>query len=185
LNRRHEDFQSSALPTELSRRLYRRTQSQVLKHANNIIEIRQELSSADHLAFGPTSNPLNSNQRDSAVNVSLSQRLSYQRIEHILASYQLWGDEPVAFQQRLQGWLDQFPPPLIELALVETLIEYWLRVPLLRGLAFLDAAERHLIRWQQQPIVSTITPQEFERVSGLDPRPIFGVGAAPASVTAE
>jgi hypothetical protein len=124
--------------------------------------------------FEGSTQPLDWKAKVSVARVSLSQRLAYQRIEHILDSYQLWGEETVAFQEKLQVWLEQFPGPLVELALVETLIECWLRVPLPRGLAFLAVVECHLARWQQQPIVSSITPQEFEQISGLDPRPIFG-----------
>jgi hypothetical protein len=107
------------------------------------------------------------------------QQLSRQRIKHIVSSYQLAGDEVNPFESYLEDLLNHYPYPLIELALIETLIDNWLSVPLTRGIAFLSQAHDKLKNWDTQPIVSTITPEQFQQISGLDPTPIFGSAEIP------
>ncbi len=107
------------------------------------------------------------------------QQLSRQRVKHIVSSYQLAGDEVNQFESYLEDLLNRYPCPLIELALVETLIDNWLSVPLTRGIAFLTQAHDKLKLWDTQPIVSTITPEQFQQIAGLDPTPIFGSAEVP------
>ncbi|MBD2258806.1 hypothetical protein [Pseudanabaena sp. FACHB-2040] len=96
----------------------------------------------------------------------------HQRICHIVASYGLTGDDPVPFEDYLASLMQAFPEPLIELAIVETLVQQWLRVPLLRGIEFLQTAHQVLQGWD--PVVeSRLTPGHFEMITGLDPAPIF------------
>lgn len=102
------------------------------------------------------------------------QQLNQQRVKHIVSSYQLGGDEATQFDLYLQELLELYPCPLIELALVETLIDHWLAVPLVRGVNFLAQAHDKLKLWESQPIVSTITPEQFQHIAGLDPTPVFG-----------
>lgn len=102
------------------------------------------------------------------------QQLSRQRVKHIVSSYQLHGNEANQFDRYLEDLFAVYPCPLIELALVETLIDTWLAVPFARGVEFLTQAHNKLKQWDVQPIVSTITPEQFQQISGLDPTPIFG-----------
>jgi hypothetical protein len=96
----------------------------------------------------------------------------YQRICHIVTSYELSGDDPAPFEAYLESLLQAFPEPLIELAIVETLVQQWLRVPLLRGIEFLQTAHQVLQGWDQV-VESRLTPGHFEMITGLDPAPIF------------
>ena len=107
------------------------------------------------------------------------QQLSRQRVKHIVSSYQLAGDEVNQFESYLEDLLNRYPCPLIELALIETLIDNWLSVPLTRGIEFLTQTHNKLKLWDTQPIVSTITPEQFQQISGLDPTPIFGSAEVP------
>lgn len=107
------------------------------------------------------------------------QQLSRQRVKHIVSSYQLGGDEVAQFDRYLEELLESYPCPLIELALVETLIDNWLSVPLVRGTEFLAQVHDRLRLWDTQPIISTITPEQFQQISGLDPTPIFGSAEIP------
>ncbi|HEY9631083.1 MAG: hypothetical protein HY785_03505 [Oscillatoriophycideae cyanobacterium NC_groundwater_1537_Pr4_S-0.65um_50_18] len=108
------------------------------------------------------------------------EKLSQQRVKHIVSSYCLGGDETHRFDLYLDELLQLYPRPLIELALIETLIDYWLTVPLVRGVEFLAQAHDRLKVWESQPIVSTITPEQFKQIAGLDPTPIFGSAELPA-----
>jgi hypothetical protein len=111
------------------------------------------------------------------VSMDISEQLSRQRVKHIVHSYQLQHCEadPIDdFEDYLEDLLQVYPSPLIELALVETLVDHWLAVPLVRGFQFLVQAHRKLKAWESQPIASTLTPEQFQQISGLDPSPIFG-----------
>lgn len=107
------------------------------------------------------------------------QQLSRQRVKHIVSSYQLGGSETNPFDAYLEELLEIYSCPLIELALIETLIDNWLSIPLVRGIEFLTQAHNKLKAWETQPIISTITPDQFQQISGLDPTPIFGSAEVP------
>lgn len=107
------------------------------------------------------------------------QQLNQQRVKYIVSSYRLDaqeidGQESARFNLYLEELLRVYPHPLVELAMVETLIDQWLVVPSTRGMAFLAQAHGKLKAWENQPIVSTITPAQFQQIAGLDPTPIFG-----------
>lgn len=98
-----------------------------------------------------------------------------QRVRHIVSSYHLdQGDSPLC-SAYLEDLLRSYPAPLIELALVETLVSHWLRLHYLRGLPFFQKTHQQLQTWEAAPIVSTLTPVEFYGITGLDPQPIFGL----------
>lgn len=111
--------------------------------------------------------------------MEIREQLNRQRIKHIVSSYQLSGDEGNQFEAYLEELLQTYAYPLVELALVETLIDQWLTVPLKRGVEFLVQTHSKLRVWEHQPIVSTITPEQFQQISGLDPTPIFGTAELP------
>ncbi|NJR40467.1 MAG: hypothetical protein HC781_18590 [Leptolyngbyaceae cyanobacterium CSU_1_4] len=102
------------------------------------------------------------------------EQLSRQRVKHIVSSYHLGGDEAVRFDGYLEELLQRYPRPLIELALIETLVDAWLAIPLVRGVSFLIKVHDKLRVWENQPIVSTLTPTQFQQIAGLDPAPVFG-----------
>jgi len=113
--------------------------------------------------------------------MELRKQINRQRVKHIISSYQLNGDETIAFDEVLERLLQTYPSALIELALVETLVDHWLNVPLLRGSAFLERVHTLLQRWEGQAIVSAIAPEQFQQITGLDPTPIFGISGMPSS----
>lgn len=109
--------------------------------------------------------------------MDIQQRISRQRIQHIVDSYSL--AEDAAALAYLEALSRQYPHPLVELALTETLAQQWLSVPLARGVSFLQQAHSRLRQWQNQPIFSTITPRQFEQITGLDADPVFGTDDRP------
>ena len=113
--------------------------------------------------------------------MELGERLNHQRVKHIVGSYQLQGEDQEAFHRCLEDLLAVYPTPLIELALVETLVDRWLHAPLLRGCEFLTQAHARLKSWQKSDIISTIGPAQFQEITGLDPAPIFGLPDAPTA----
>ncbi|WP_421657662.1 hypothetical protein [Leptothermofonsia sp. ETS-13] len=106
--------------------------------------------------------------------MKLREQLNRQRVKHIISSYQLEGNESEVFNQYLEDLLRVYPSPLIELALVETLVDHWLRVPMVKGWKFLTKVHEQLKNWERQEIVSAITPEQFKQITELDPTPIFG-----------
>jgi hypothetical protein len=106
--------------------------------------------------------------------MELREQVNRQRVKYIVSSYQLEGNETTQFETYLEELLQIYPTPLIELALVETLVDNWLTVPLLRGTAFVQQAHEKLKSWENQPIISTLTPEQFKQITALDPLPVFG-----------
>lgn len=126
--------------------------------------------------------------------MEIGAQLNQQRVKHIISSYQLSGNDAEAFEHDLDLLLTHYPSPLVELALVETLVDSWLQVPMVRGCAFLAKAYAQLKRWEAQatlqldpvdPAISesvyTISPEQFQQITGLDPSPIFGSSSVLAS----
>ena len=107
--------------------------------------------------------------------MEIDQQINQQRVKHVVSSYQLGGDEEAEFRTFLDQLLQKYPPTLIELALVEILVRSWLRIPPIRGVAFLCEVQKKLQEWEVQPVISTITAAQFQQITGLDPQPIFGV----------
>ena len=106
--------------------------------------------------------------------MEIEQQINRQRVKHVVSSYQLAGGEEAEFELYLEQLLQKYPSALIELALVEILVRTWLRIPPIRGMEFLSETHEKLQEWATQPIVSTITPAQFQQITGLDPQPIFG-----------
>jgi hypothetical protein len=106
--------------------------------------------------------------------MEIREQLSRQRVKHIVSSYQLGGEETTRFDGYLEELLQRYPLPLIELALIETLVDAWSVIPMIRGTSFLNKVHDKLKLWESQPIVSTISPTQFQQITGLDPSPVFG-----------
>jgi len=123
--------------------------------------------------------------------MELGEQLNRQRVKHIVTSYQLENGEPEAFNNYLEDLLRVYPSPLVELAIVEVLVDSWLKVPMIRGHGFLAQTHELLKGWENQAIeqinaaeatiASTIGPEQFQQITGLDPSPIFGPSGLPSS----
>jgi hypothetical protein len=113
--------------------------------------------------------------------MELGEQLNQQRVKHIISSYQLEGNEAEAFNHHLEDLFRAYPSPLIELALVETLVDSWVKVPMSKGCKFLLKVHEQLKTWEGQEIVSAIAPEQFQQITGLDPTPIFGPAGVPSS----
>ena len=110
--------------------------------------------------------------------MELEQRISHQRIQHIIDSYQLAGEETAAFNRYLTTLLGHYPHGVIELALTETIMKSWFTIPMVKGVLFLSKTHQTLEQWQQEtwqqdtyPL--TLTPTQFSYITGLDPQPAF------------
>jgi hypothetical protein len=116
--------------------------------------------------------------------MELQEAIQRQRIRYIISSYGLHDVTVQGFDDYLEILMATYPWPLIELALVETLIKNWLQIPMVRGYEFLTQVHEHLQSWEEyallQPesrpcaIASTVTPDQFQQITNLDPGPIFG-----------
>jgi hypothetical protein len=107
--------------------------------------------------------------------MTLEEQVSQQRVKHIVNSYQLDGNEAEQFAIYLERLLEIYAPPLIELALAETLMANWLALPMPKGISFLQQVHARLHHWQAaQTIVNTLRPDQFQQITGLDPMPVFG-----------
>jgi len=112
-----------------------------------------------------------------------------QRIKYIISSYRLDEANAPEFDAYLEALLDAYPWPLVELALVETLINSWLQVPMKRGYEFLTQTHERLQIWEQYAleqgetvacaIATPVTPDQFQQITNLDPSPIFGLPNLP------
>ena len=105
--------------------------------------------------------------------MDISERISRQRVKHIVDSYRLDGDEPDAFQAYLEDLLETFAHPLIELALIDVLAKAWKEIPMQKGTPFLARAHDCLKDWQSKPISTAVTAAKFEQITGLDSSRIF------------
>jgi hypothetical protein len=114
--------------------------------------------------------------------MNIQEELNRQRVKHIVDSYRLDGDESDSCTLYLQELLSHYPAPLVELALVESLVDHWLSMPMLRGTKFLAYTHRKLRIWEVDPISSTLTPAQFQQITGLDPAPVFGPQERPSPI---
>jgi len=107
--------------------------------------------------------------------MELWEQVSRQRVQYIIESYQLDGEEFDDFSDYLEDLLLAYPPPQIELAIVETIVSSWLQIPLVKGMAFIQRTHDRLKSWENPASIdSKITPTQFRQITGLDPTPVFG-----------
>ena len=111
--------------------------------------------------------------------MQIQEQLNRQRVKHIISSYHLQDDDEKSFWLAIEQLLRQYPAPLIELAIVETLVVSWLTIPLVRGLTFLKQVQQQLYQWESDPITSRVTPEQFQQITGLDASPICGPSRPP------
>ncbi len=121
--------------------------------------------------------------------MKFQEAVQQQRVKYIISSYRLNQADSRGFDDYLEMLMVYYPLPLIELALVETLIQNWLQVPMKRGDEFLAQAHAQLQIWEGYALIqagtapcaiaSTITPEQFQQITNLDPSPIFGITNPP------
>ncbi len=114
--------------------------------------------------------------------MTLKTEIKQQRVKHIVNSYQLEGEDAEASATELNDLFQIYAPELIELALAETIALDWLTVPMPRGTAFFAQVRSRLNRWQTESIQLTLTPAEFEQITGLRADPIFGTSESPPRI---
>jgi hypothetical protein len=105
--------------------------------------------------------------------ITLQRRLNQQRVKHIIESFQLSGTDAVRFDDRLDELFAQYPSTWLELAIAEVVVVNWLIVPLPRGLAVLRQVSNLLQQWDCRGVTHLLTPDEFQRITGLDAEPVF------------
>lgn len=116
--------------------------------------------------------------------MEVQEAVKRQRVKYIISSYRLDEANSQEFEDYLEMLMAHYPWPLIELALVETLIHNWVQVPMKRGYKFLTQVHEQLQIWERYVLIqtetapsiaSTITPEQFQQITNLDPSPIFGI----------
>jgi hypothetical protein len=105
--------------------------------------------------------------------MTLQQKVDRQRVKYIVSSFSLAGNDEVRFHDRLEALCDQYSPTWLELALAEIIVLNWLIIPMPRGLAVMRQVQNLLRQWERHGVTHLLNPQEFQRVTGLDPNPVF------------
>lgn len=107
--------------------------------------------------------------------MELWEQISRQRVQYIVDSYQLYGEDMDDFTDYLEELLLAYQPPQIERAIVETLVSSWFHLPFEKGMPFIQAVHERLKDWEIAPNSSpTISAAQFQQITGLDPTPVFG-----------
>ena len=105
--------------------------------------------------------------------MELWEQVSRHRVHYIIDSYELHGDDMEDFDDYLDDLLIAYAPPQIELAIVETIVASWLKLPLTKGLEFIEQTHTRLKSWESKS-QTTLTASQFQQITGLDPTPVFG-----------
>jgi hypothetical protein len=114
--------------------------------------------------------------------MTLQEQVQQQRVKHIVSSYQLDSEDADLCESCLAELLQLYPTGLLELALVETIVQNWAQVPMVRGIQFFRQVQDLLKDWQSNEISISFSPDEFQLVTGLDASPIFGAPPTPSIV---
>ena len=87
--------------------------------------------------------------------MEIQKRITRQRVNHIVDSYQLDGDDGDAFTDYLNQLLETYSQSLVELAITEAIIQGWTKIPMQKGLPLLCGVHKLLNSWQpEQPLPS-------------------------------
>lgn len=87
--------------------------------------------------------------------MDIQERINRQRVHHIVASYQLDGDDGDAFAELLAQLLETYPQSLIELSLIESIVQGWSEIPMQKGMRFLQGVHDRLRLWQPDLDISS------------------------------
>ncbi|MBT9316554.1 hypothetical protein [Leptothoe spongobia] len=96
--------------------------------------------------------------------MDFQERISQQRVQHIVDSYRLDGDDD-KFAACLSQLLDVYPQSLIELALTESIVKGWSEVPMQRGMPFLQGVHERLRLWQSDSECSSQAKTELSTLN--------------------
>ncbi|MEM8611077.1 MAG: hypothetical protein AAGF93_03585 [Cyanobacteria bacterium P01_H01_bin.105] len=94
--------------------------------------------------------------------MNIQKRITRQRVNHIVESYQLDGNDGDAFSDYLNKILEIYPQPLVELALTEAIIKGWSELPMQKGIPFLQGVNKRLQSWQPDRELSSQLPSSFD-----------------------
>lgn len=100
----------------------------------------------------------------------LQQSLNWQRIQHIVTSYNLAGENPDGFQSHLQHLLNSYSCIAVEWCLVELIVHHWHCPPLPRGVDLYPDLQQRLDRWPNSSLPQPLSPAQFQQITGLSPR---------------
>lgn len=107
--------------------------------------------------------------------MELWEQVSRHRVHYIIDSYELHGDAMEDFDDYLDDLLIAYAPPQIELAIVETIVASWLKLPITKGIEFIEQTHARLKSWESvSNFQTTLTASKFQQITGLDPTPVFG-----------
>lgn len=101
--------------------------------------------------------------------MELQDRISQQRVHHIIDSYSLRGNDSAQFNQRLEQLFADYEITAIELAIVDTLISTWMVLPPVKGLDFIDRVEFRLTA----NLPTLVTASHYRAITGLDGSYLF------------
>ncbi len=90
--------------------------------------------------------------------MDIQERITRQRVKHIVDSYQLDGEDVDAFADYLTKLLETYPQSLIEIALTEGIVKGWSEIPMQKGMPFIQAVHERLRSWQYEPESSSQLP---------------------------
>jgi len=98
--------------------------------------------------------------------MELQERISRQRIYHIIDSYQLLGSRPIPaeLEHKFSQLLSSYSQEILELAIANCIAKAWTQLPMPRGQAFLDLLIDHL----HNQLPNQLTPQQFQQITGLE-----------------
>jgi hypothetical protein len=101
--------------------------------------------------------------------MELQERISRQRIYHIIDSYQLLGSPPIPAEldHKFSQLLSNYSQEVLELAIANCVAKAWTQLPMPRGQAFLDLLTEHL----NNQLPNQLTPQQFQQITGLEMPP--------------
>ena len=111
--------------------------------------------------------------------MDIQKRITRQRVNHIIDSYQLDGSDGEAFTDFLDNLLEIYPQALIELALTEAIVKAWSEVPMQKGMPFIKGVHDQLRCWQPDLEPSAQLPGCFTSA-----RPKTSLGATSLDVKA-
>lgn len=97
--------------------------------------------------------------------MDIQERITRQRVKHIVDSYRLDGDAVDTFADYLSNLLETYPQSLVELALTEAIVKGWSEVPMRKGLPFIHGVHDRLRAWHPDPESPSQRPSSFQSPS--------------------
>lgn len=95
--------------------------------------------------------------------MEIQKRIIRQRVQHIVNSYQLDGNDGDAFTDCLTQLLENYPQSLVELALTKSIVKGWSDVPMQKGMSFIYGMHERLRSWQSESALSNQASAVFNK----------------------